>query len=267
MRKAEFNENTKKIAIIDPVRYFYIASDRILTNNTNYYICVFINEELVAFTNKINKLEPNGIGYDEFGIRYKPPYYTVHHDNKMTIVNNFYKLDLFAQETIIPFNILEYSYNEISFRGGFFVDQKMEYIDIFTDIYYEKKDHLIKFEKNIFVPLVPDEQVNLCSCDRVKENKTGFRRVDGCVYVRLCYHDSELADEIRKDNLISNCKSMFNTDNILKCMNGYCGLAYPLNKFKLEHEIKMDEVQKFLDLHPEYKIDSVDNIDITILNH
>lgn len=177
--------------------------------------------------------------------------------------NNIYKLNLFTQETIIPFNILENSCDKISFKGGIFVDGKIEYIDTFTEIYYEKKNqHLINFEKDIFV----------------KEDNGIMRNIDGCVYVKLHYHDSELADEIRKsDSIITYCKPFYNADNVLKCMNGYCGLAYPLDKFRLKREINMDAVQKFLDLNPHYTFDgenliqknneSENNIDFVIFRN
>lgn len=220
---AKFDEHTNKIAIMDPVKTFYIASNKKLTTHTNYYVCMFIDEELIVFTNKFDTITDK--------ITNIPLVITNYNDNSITSKNNIYKLDLFAEETTLPFNILEYSHNKISFKGGIYTDGNIEYIDTFTEVFYEKKNqYLIKFEKNLFVE---------------KDNGM-FQNTGGCVYVKLHYHDSELANNIRKENsIVSYCKPLYNADNILRCMNGFCGLAYPIDKFSLNHKIDMDAYHVF----------------------
>ena len=99
------------------------------------------------------------------------------------------------------------------------MNNKIEYIDVFTEVFYEKKNrHLIKFEK-----IHNTKKNNKKCCDNIS-----------CVCVKIYYPDSELTTKIRNEfSFSTKHNSLFGVDNILKCINGYCSLLYPLDKSKI----------------------------------
>lgn len=100
------------INVRDPVKTFYIKTNKELNPNTNYYMLLLINGQIISFTNKFNK----------------------------NIINNVsvYEVDLFAKKITLPFCDLLPEYQTIEFIGVDYNNKEDINIDIFEEIFYEK---------------------------------------------------------------------------------------------------------------------------------
>jgi hypothetical protein len=174
----ELKEVDKIINIRDAVKTFYVATDKELESATNYYICLLIQDAIISFTNDFSLLKNN---FSSDG-------------------RKIYKLNLFKNEVIIPFNILEYV-EGITMKGIIYSNEKIEIVDTYNEIYYEKSDIDYKFNQCIEIPLV--------------------------------YNESDLTKKIRETNDV--CRQYYKSDNVLRCMLGLCGLAYGMPIFSTDH--------------------------------
>lgn len=139
LKKALYNETKKTFTITDPVRKFFVEIDRTVIPNTNYYFCLFIREQLIAFTNKFI------------------------YDGKL------YELDLFMENIILPMDILFEDNDSITFCGIVFDSNDMSRcLDKITKLYYEPvigykpiiKKYDIHFpEDDSFIPKFVQEDI------------------------------------------------------------------------------------------------------------
>lgn len=159
------------LIIRDPVTKFYLKTDQELIPNCDYYIAFFINCEDVTFTDRFHKVIKDDI--------------------------ELYELDLFTDNTILPFNQLLYDY-PITFLGFNYPD--ITNIIRFTEVYYEKP-----------IDFAPKDLHEII----------------------ISYHDSELARAIREtypDSFRERIKCYGeDIDNVMKFGSGLFGKGYRLD--------------------------------------
>lgn len=105
------------INIKDPIKTFYIKTNKDLSPNANYYIFLLVSGQIISFTNKFNK----------------------------TLINDVsvYELDFFSKKITLPFCDLRPSFQEIEFIGVDYRSVDNYDIDIFEEIFYEKDEEYI----------------------------------------------------------------------------------------------------------------------------
>lgn len=199
LTKANLSESTGKIEIMEPVKNLYISTNKRLLVGENYYICLFLDTNLIAYTNNFEFID-----------------------------TDLYKINFFTNEVVLPFNILGHQYNKLSIMGIIFNPENSEikHADNFTEVFFERKDnHIIHYGTNIGTMV---DGVFTCS--------------SGVHQIPLNFYDSDLKNRAFNNRDTNFCKNIYNSDNLLRCMSGYGGLAYTVDIFD-----KISDIIKIID--------------------
>lgn len=106
------------INIRDPVKTFYIKTDKNLESGANYYIIMLVHEQIITLTNKFNKKD-----------------------------DNIYEINFFANKITLPFCDLMPLYQKVEFIGINYRSANDYDVDIFDEIFYEKDTEYISNKK------------------------------------------------------------------------------------------------------------------------
>lgn len=171
LKQVKYNHETKNILINEPTKTFYISTSEIQPAN-DFYVCLYIADVLIGFTNNISEI----ISWND---------------------KTFYKIKLFENDVILPFNLLHIYGNLINLIGAKYNEKLTKFCD-FNEVYY-----------------LPENSIN-----------------DNNIDIFIKYIDCGLADKIRLKNKTEYILQKIGiNDNIIRIQNGMCGMWYTWTDF------------------------------------